>query len=201
MSVSAGATLEMEKNSVTGIFTPANIAGTLQGEGRIEGTTTISGVLSPSGAPDATLIFSGSMTLTEDATTIFVISPQLEDGLNTSLLGYKIALGGDLRITLSGLLEDETFAWDLIRADILSGNFDTVGIRGMYNFDLTWSGDLNLWSGTGDGYAWSFNSSNGRLSAEAVPEPSVFFLLATALGVIFWQRWRRTNASPSGTMR
>ena len=61
-----------------------------------------------------------------------------------------------------------------------SGNFATVEVGGSY---LTQdSGSYGIWSGSNAGVTYQFSDSTGKLTVQAVPEPSTYVLVA--LGVL-----------------
>jgi len=95
-----------------------------------------------------------------------------------------LALGGPLFLSFGGsVVAPSNSPYDLFTYASRSGNFSSVSVTGRYGASLVRTGDL--WSGSGDGYLFSFSELTGDLSVSAIPEPSAFAALAGAIGLGF----------------
>jgi hypothetical protein len=69
-----------------------------------------------------------------------------------------------------------------------SGNFSTVEVGSSYLTDVN-----GIWSGSNDGVTYQFSDATGKLTVQAVPEPSTYVLFcigALALAVAY--RWKKS---------
>ena len=104
----------------------------------------------------------------------------MDDFTSVYLSGGRVTYGGALVFSLvdfTPVAGDEFEVFNLIGA-AESGNFSSVEVGGS---DLS---NLNgLWSGINDGVTYQFDDTSGKLTVQAIPEPSTYALLG--LGVVF----------------
>ncbi len=179
--------IDGDQSGATGAVT-ANTGATLGGLGIIGGATTISSGanLAPGsfvgGASQNHGVLTFSSTLALEGATTMEISGTTRgtdyDGITTGagLLTYGGSLTFDFGSSI--LVGGETFDLFDIGGGASDGNFTEVSIGGSYIASL--SNSDGVWTGSGNGFAFTFTESTGDLlvaAVAAVPEPSTTILI------------------------
>lgn len=192
-TVSAGTLLANGSYALgTSTVTVTN-TGVLGGNGTIGGATTIaSGAMLAAGSGGVgSLTFTRGLTLEAGSTTMFRI-----EGTNNftsiNVVASTLNYGGQLVFNVDAYIPaagDAFTVFDMIGGASETGNFSSVEVGGS---DLS---NLNgLWSGINDGVTYQFDDTSGKLTVQAIPEPSTYALLGlgvVALGACVLRRRRR----------
>ncbi len=107
-------------------------------------------------------------------------------------VGGLFTVGGDLSLSIASLLGDTEQRYQLFNFGSVSGTFASVSIGGTYTASLTSSG--GLWTGSGGGRDFYFDTSAGELVVAAIPEPASLPLLVGA-GALLSARLRRRRVA------
>jgi fibronectin-binding autotransporter adhesin len=179
-TVSAGTLLANSSNALGSSLVTVSNTGTLGGNGTIRGATTIAsgGTLNPGSGGVGALSFTYALTLAAGSTTSFQIHSS-NDFTSINLIGGSVTYGGALVFNLvnfSPAAGDQFTVFNMTGATE-SENFSTVEVGSSYLTDVN-----GIWSGSNDGVTYQFSDATGRLTVQAVPEPSTWALLA--LGVV-----------------
>ncbi|MFZ0616618.1 MAG: PEP-CTERM sorting domain-containing protein, partial [Chthoniobacterales bacterium] len=160
--------------------------GTFGGKGVVQGAATIAsgGTLAVGLNGVGSLSFNGGLTLEAGSTTIFQIYSTSDfTSINLNGIGSSVTYGGTLVFNLinyTPVVGNEFTVFNMTGGAGESGNFATVEVGGSY---LTQdSGSYGIWSGSNAGVTYQFSDSTGKLTVQAVPEPSTYALLG--LGVL-----------------
>jgi autotransporter-associated beta strand protein len=169
-------------------------SGTLGGTGSIAGATTINGALRPNTAPinnTSRLTFASGLTLAGTSVTTFDIDGANFTGVTLST-AESLTYNGALSISFTGTAIPGTY--DLFNfTDTNTGSFTGVSISGSYSIPVM-NNNSGIWTGTSDGFDFTFTQSSGDLLISAVPEPSAFALLAGLAGIGYVGLRRRRRA-------
>ena len=190
-TVSAGTLLANSSNALGTSKVTVTNSGTLGGNGTITGATTVAsgGTLAPGLDGVGSLSFTGGLSLESGSTTSFTIH-SANDFTSINLIGSSVTYGGKLVFNLVNFtpsVGNEFTVFNMTGGAGESGNFATVVVGGSYL-----SGTGNLWSGSENGVTYQFNDSTGKLTVQAVPEPSTWALLGLgALGMLIAYRRRK----------
>ena len=170
-----------------------NNTGTFGGKGVVQGAATIAsgGTLAVGLNGVGSLSFNGGLTLEAGSTTIFQIYSTSDfTSINLNGIGSSVTYGGTLVFNLINFtpsVGNEFTVFNMTGGAGESGNFATVVVGG-----YSLSGTGNLWSGSNEGVTYQFNDSTGKLTVQAVPEPSTWALLGLGvLGMLIAYRCRR----------
>jgi T5SS/PEP-CTERM-associated repeat protein len=170
--------------------------GTFGGKGVVQGAATIAsgGTLAVGLNGVGSLSFNGGLTLEAGSTTIFQIYSTSDfTSINLNGIGSSVTYGGTLVFNLinyTPVVGNEFTVFNMTGGAGESGNFATVEVGGSY---LTQdSGSYGIWSGSNAGVTYQFSDSTGKLTVQAVPEPSTYALLGLgAIGIFVILRRRR----------
>ena len=173
-----------------------NNTGTFGGKGVVQGAATIAsgGTLAVGLDGVGSLSFNGGLTLEAGSTTIFQIYSTSDfTSINLNGIGSSVTYGGTLVFNLinyTPVVGNEFTVFNMTGGAGESGNFATVEVGGSY---LTQdSGSYGIWSGSNAGVTYQFSDSTGKLTVQAVPEPSTYALLGLgAIGIFVTLRRRR----------
>lgn len=178
-----------------GAATSAN-AATLSSGRTIGALSVQSGYLKTSGSTfHAAGGISVSSGATLDFTTVALTAPSITLGLDGANIGQikagSYTYAGDLALDFGSAAIAGTY--DLFNfSGTPSIGLSSVSLAGLYNLGL--AGSSGVWTGSVDGFNFTFTESTGDLVvAAAIPEPSTFALLASvaSLAVCATRRKRR----------
>jgi T5SS/PEP-CTERM-associated repeat protein/autotransporter-associated beta strand protein len=203
-TVSAGTLLANSSNALgTSLVTVTN-SGSLGGNGTIGGATTIAsgGNLTPGSDGVGSLSFTNALTLAAESTTSFQIHSS-NDFTSINLTGGSVTYGGALVFNLINYVPvagNEFTVFNMSGGAGESGNFASIEVGGSY---LTQdSGSYGIWSGSNAGVTYQFSDSTGKLTVQAVPEPSTWALLGLgALALIMAYRRRNGCVATAGSVK
>ena len=167
-------------------------SNTLGGNGTIGGATTIAsgGTLNPGSDGVGSLSFTNALTLAAGSTTSFQIHSG-NDFTSINLIGGSVNYGGTLVFNLVNFMPsvgNEFTVFNMTGATE-SGNFSSVVVG-----DYSLSDASGLWSGSNAGVTYQFNDATGKLTVQAIPEPSTWALLTLgAISMLIACRRRRVR--------
>lgn len=185
VAVSDGATVEF----VGGLNLAA---GTLTGNGTIQGNIANSGLLSPGSSPGQ-LNVTGNLTLASTAVLLFEL-----DGVSQSVnydyfsVSGTAQLNGDLRLAfVNGFHSNATYSqtFTVLTASSLIGLFANVN-NGQRLFTLDGYGTFVVNYGASSAFT-ALTNSVVLSEFIAVPEPSTWALMLTGVGALAATAWRR----------
>ena len=200
-TVSAGTLLANSSSALGSSTLIVNNTGTFGGNGTVQGAATIAtgGTLAVGMNGVGSLSFNGGLTLEAGSTTAFTIHAT-SDFTSIYLSGGRVTYGGTLLFNLincTPVVGNEFTVFNMIGGATESGNFSSVEVGGS---NLT---DSNgLWSGSNAGVTYQFSDSTGKLTVQAVPEPSTWALLGLgALALIMAYRRRNGCVATAGSVK
>lgn len=170
-------------------------ANTYVGATRVEAGTLALGVNGTLGSSTVYQILAGATLDTSAKATYDLAGRAITLGVSNTAHGLfeaaALTFGGTLNLEFTGALTGN-ISYTLFDADTYAGNFGSVSLTGSVIGTLA-AESATLWTGTIDGYDFSFDAGTGILTAFAIPEPSAFATLA-GLGVLGLAALRRRRA-------
>ncbi len=147
------------------------------------------GTLNPGSDGVGALSFRNALTLAAGSTTSFQIH-STNDFTSINLIGTSLTYGGTLvfnLINFTPVAGNEFSVFNMSGGSTESGNFERIEVGTSY---LNYA--AGLWSGINDGVTYQFNDATGKLTVQAIPEPSTWALLGLgALGMLMFNRGRK----------
>ena len=167
-------------------------AGTLTGNGTIQGNIANSGLLSPGSSPGQ-LNVTGNLTLASTSALLFELGG-VSQGVNYDYLSVSgtAQLNGDLRLAfVNGFHSNATYSqtFMVLTASSLTGLFANVN-NGQRLFTLDGYGTFVVNYGASSAFT-ALTNSVVLSEFIAVPEPSTWALMLTGVGALSVTAWRR----------
>jgi autotransporter-associated beta strand protein len=187
--VTAG-TLLVNGALAAGSAVTVDSGATLGGSGTINGAAVVNGNLRPGNSPGV-LTFGSSLTLSATSAVTMELNGTVRgtdyDGIDvTGALTY----GGALTINVGSAFLGSSETFSLFTSASQSGGFASVSLEGAYDTG-SFTNSSGVWNLTdSSGNQWSFSQATGNLGFTAVPEPSTWAMLASALGLLAVSRYR-----------
>ncbi|HWL52123.1 MAG TPA: autotransporter-associated beta strand repeat-containing protein [Chthoniobacteraceae bacterium] len=190
-TVVSGGTLSVDTSTGSDTVT-VNAGATLTGTGAVRGFADVSGTLDVGQG----LTFEQGLLLQAGSSTLLDIGGAgAGDYSILNLEGGAFTLGGTLTLNFTSFLGGSTLLnlYDLSESTVLSGNFASVSITGVYGTGLFTFAD-DLWSLEREsGSVFTFDHTTGAL---AVPEPGTYiFVLGSAAAAWLLRRRNRLKTA------